>query len=229
MRAMLFLWQHNLEGVPTAIQQEDDGLLNLSDVDIWMWLTIITPTKGMMIRQQLMQLFGEAGQWASLVDASKLPASRSSEVHDSACTEYKFVSQLTADMPLKDLAIWLGKYAGLTLTCVARVEEYAACALANTAHSSASRLGKCLHETAQTKDCLNRRKQWLLESNKLDFELSVIAPTNKPSVMTSPTITPPPCDTEGGSTETRPALTPYSDSNVLMGNIDDSVTNDLYQ
>ena len=74
MWAMLSLWQHNLEGVPTAIQQEDDGLLNLSDVDIWMWLKIITPTKGVMMRQQLMQLFGEASQWASLVDVSKLPA-----------------------------------------------------------------------------------------------------------------------------------------------------------
>ena len=48
------------------------------------------------------------------------------------------MSQFTADMPLKDLAIWLGKYAGVTLTCVAKVEEYAACALAKTAHSSAS-------------------------------------------------------------------------------------------
>ena len=62
MWSMLFLWQHNLEGVPTTIQQEDDGSLNLSDVNIWMWLKIITPTKGMMIRQQLMQLFYEASQ-----------------------------------------------------------------------------------------------------------------------------------------------------------------------
>ena len=36
MRSMLFLWQHNPEGVPTAIQHEDDGSLNLSDVNIWM-------------------------------------------------------------------------------------------------------------------------------------------------------------------------------------------------
>ena len=67
MWAMLSLWQHNPEGVHAAIWQEDDGLLNLSDVDIWMWLKVITPTKGMMMRQCLMQLFGEAGQWVSLV------------------------------------------------------------------------------------------------------------------------------------------------------------------
>ena len=152
---MLFLWQHNMEGVATTIQQEDDGSFNLPDVNIWMWFKIITPTKGVMIRQQLMQLFGEAGQWAPLVNASKLPAPHSSELHSSAQTEYKFVSQLTVDMPLKDLAIWLGKYVGVTLTCMARVEEYTACALAKTAHSSASQLGKCLHEMAWTKDCLD--------------------------------------------------------------------------
>ena len=83
MRAMLSLWQHNLEGVLATIQQEDDRLLNLSNVDIWMWLKVITPTKGMMMRQRLMQLFGEAGQWASLVDVSKLLAPHSSKLHNS--------------------------------------------------------------------------------------------------------------------------------------------------
>ena len=35
MWSMLYSWQHNPEGVPTTIRQEDDGSLNLSDVDIW--------------------------------------------------------------------------------------------------------------------------------------------------------------------------------------------------
>ena len=83
MQSMLHAWQHNTEGVPTAIQQEDDGSLNLSDVDSWMWLKIITPSKGVMIRQQLMQLFGEASQWASLVNTSKLLAPHSSKLHNS--------------------------------------------------------------------------------------------------------------------------------------------------
>ena len=88
------------------------------------------------------------------------------------------MSRLTADMPLKDLPIWLGKYAGVTLTCVAKIEEYIVCALAKTAHSSASQLGKCLHEMAWTKDCLNHQKQQLIESSLVDSELSVIALTN---------------------------------------------------
>ena len=61
MWSMLYLWQHNPEGIPTAIQQENDGSLNLSDVDIWIWLKHVTPSKGVMVRQRLMQLFGEAG------------------------------------------------------------------------------------------------------------------------------------------------------------------------
>ena len=47
--------------------------------------------------------------------------------------------------------------------------------------------------------------------------------------MTSSIIAPPPYDKEGGPTETRPAPALYSDGDVLMGNIDYSVTDDLYQ
>ena len=106
-----------------------------------------------------MQLFGEAGQWASLVDASKLLApNNGSELRNSPQTEYKFVSLLKADMPLKDLAIWPGKYVGVTLTCAAKIEEYTVHALAKMAHSSTSQLGKHLHKMAQTKDRLDCRE-----------------------------------------------------------------------
>ena len=68
------------------------------------------------------------------------------------------MSLLKVDMPLKDLATWLGQYAGVTLTHAAKIEEYAAHALAKTAHSSASQLGKRLHKMAWTKDHLDCRK-----------------------------------------------------------------------
>ena len=119
-------------------------------------MKIITPSKGVIIRQQLMQLFGEAGQWASLVDASKLLAPHSSKLRSSTQTEYKFMSLLKVDMLLKDLATWLGQYVGVTLTRTTKIEEYAACALAKTTHSSTSQLGKCLHETAWTKGRLDQ-------------------------------------------------------------------------
>ena len=51
----------------------------------------------------------------------------------------------------------------------------------------------------------------------------------QPSVTTSSVVAPPPYDKEGGPTEVRPTLALYSDSNILMDNIDDSVTDDLYQ
>ena len=89
-------------------------------------------------------------------------------------------------MPLKDLAIWLGKQVGVTLTHMAKVEEYPAHALAKTAHSSTSQLGKHLHEMARTKDLLDHWKWQLVESTKLDSELSVITPTNQLSVTASP-------------------------------------------
>ena len=139
------------------------------------------------------------------------------------------MSLLKVEMLLRDLAMWLGKYEGVTLTRAARMEEYAVCALAKMAHSSASRLGKCLHKTAWTKDHLDRRKRRPIESMKLDSELLIISPTTQPSVTTSSVVAQPPCDKEGGSTEMRPALAPYSDGNILMGNVDDSVTDDLYQ
>ena len=112
-----------------------------------------------------MQLFGEAGQWASLVDAGKLPSPHSSDLCSSTRTEYKFMSLLKVDMPLKDLARWLGQYVGVTLTRTTKIEEYPVCALAKTVHSSASLLGKHLHETARTKDHLDHQKRQLSPQN----------------------------------------------------------------
>ena len=139
------------------------------------------------------------------------------------------MSLLKAGMSLRDLAIWLGKYVGVTLTHAARIEECTVRALAKMAHSSTSRLGKRLHKTAWTKDHLNHRKRRLIKSMKLDSELLMISLTTQPSATTSSVVAQPLCDKKGGSTEMRPAPAPYSDGDILMGNVDDSVTDDLYQ
>ena len=194
-----------------------------------MWLRATTPTKGVMARQCILQLFGEAGQWASLVNISKLPAPSTSELHNSIWAIYQPSSQHSSEILMKDLAIWLGKQVGVTLTNAARLEEYAACALAKMAHSSASWLGKHLHNMARSKDCLNCRKRQLVESCQLNSELLVWAPTNQLSATAIPTVAPPPYNPEGGPTETWPAPAPYSDGDVHMGNIDNSVTDNLYQ
>ena len=64
---------------------------------------------------------------------------------------------------------------------------------------------------------------------KLDSELSMISPTTQVSATASSIIAQPPCDKEGGSTDVRPTLALYSDGDILMDNIDDSVTDNLYQ
>ena len=48
---------------------------------------------------------------------------------------------------MKDLAIWLGKYAGVIYTHAARLEGYTMHALAKMAHSNPYHTGKHLHET----------------------------------------------------------------------------------
>ena len=91
-----------------------------------------------MARQHIIQLFSEASQWASLVNTSELPAPRSSKLYNSIRIEYQSGSQPSVKILIKDLAIWLGKQAGVTLTHMAKLEEYAVHALAKMAHSSAS-------------------------------------------------------------------------------------------
>ena len=103
-----------------------------------MWLRATTPTKGLMARQCILQLFSEASQWASLVNVSKLPAPSSSKMCNSIQAVYQPGSQPSLEIPMKDLAIWLGEQAGVTLTHIARLEEYTVCAVAKMAHSSTS-------------------------------------------------------------------------------------------
>ena len=95
---------------------------------------------------------------------------------------YEPGSQPSLEIPMKDLAIQLGKQVGVTYT---QLEEYAMHALAKTVHSTASQLRKRLHEMARSKDHLNHWKQQLVESTQLDTELLVQAPTNQLPVTAS--------------------------------------------
>ena len=60
-------------------------------------------------------------------------------------------------------------------------------------------------------------------------ELLVWALTNQSPVTASAAVAPPPYNLEGGPTETQPALALYTDGDIHMGNVDDSVTDNLYQ
>ena len=64
---------------------------------------------------------------------------------------------------------------------------------------------------------------------QLDEELSVLMPVNLSSAATDFSVTPPPYNAEGVSTETWPMLAPYKDSDIPMLDVNDSVTDNLYK
>jgi hypothetical protein len=64
-------WQHNLERVPAPIHGESDRTLNVSDINVWMWLKKLSPKSwptNVTLRVPLISLFSEPGQWSDLVD-----------------------------------------------------------------------------------------------------------------------------------------------------------------
>ena len=76
-----------------------------------MWLRALAPIKGVMVQQHILQLFSEASQWALLINLSKLPAPSSSNLCNLILAMYEPGDQSPLEIPMKDLAIWLGKYA----------------------------------------------------------------------------------------------------------------------
>ena len=130
---------------------------------------------------------------------------------------------------MKDLAIWPGKYVGMTYTHTACLEEYIMCVLTKLAHSNASQLGKQLHEMAKLKDYLHHQKRQLATSTQLNAKLSVLGPTNQLSVTVSSTVTPPPCNVKGGPAEMRAAPALYDDDNIHRRDAGDYATAELYR
>jgi hypothetical protein len=63
--------KHNPEGVPLPIQGESDGTLNISDIDVWMWLKKLSPKSWPLsasLRLPLISLFSEPRQWREVVN-----------------------------------------------------------------------------------------------------------------------------------------------------------------
>ena len=130
---------------------------------------------------------------------------------------------------MKDLAIWLGKYVGMTYICTAHLEGYAKHPLTKTEYNNAAHIGKHLHEMAKSKDHLNYKKRWLETSKQLNDNLLALTPTNQPPATVSSTVSPPPYNAEGGSAEMQPTLALYTDNNVQMGDASDEATAKLYR
>jgi hypothetical protein len=79
-------WMHNPEGVPLPIRGELDGTLNISDINVWIWLKNLSPKSQPLstsLRAPLISLFREPGQWNDLIDSrvSHSPRRHSQVIH----------------------------------------------------------------------------------------------------------------------------------------------------
>jgi hypothetical protein len=63
--------KHNPEGIPLLIHGKLDGMLNISDIDVWMRLKKLSPKSrpvNMLLKAPLISLFSEPGRWINFVD-----------------------------------------------------------------------------------------------------------------------------------------------------------------
>jgi hypothetical protein len=61
-------WVDNPTWIPLTIGEESDHTLNLSDMDVWAWVSVITPLKaGREFQRRLWNLFKVPGHWESLL------------------------------------------------------------------------------------------------------------------------------------------------------------------
>ena len=77
-----------------------------------------------------------------LINASDLLAASSSELCNSIQATYEPGNQPPLEIPMKDLASWLGKYMGMTYIHEAHLEGYAKCALTKVAYNNAAHIGE---------------------------------------------------------------------------------------
>jgi hypothetical protein len=64
-------WKHNPKGIPLPICSESDGTLNVSDIDVWMWLKKLSPKSQpvhMSLKALLISLFSKPGRWINKVN-----------------------------------------------------------------------------------------------------------------------------------------------------------------
>ena len=102
---------------PPAVRQEPDNMLNLLDVDFWLWYQKVTP-KGMAhaFRIRFWEMFNAPGMYDILTDNQyKLPNSNDGCIQLralTACPEWN--KGMDED---KKVLHWLSKNAGLTSEC----------------------------------------------------------------------------------------------------------------
>ena len=138
---ILRAWQHNPEGVPAPIRGESDGTLNVSDVDIWMWMRTLSPKSrppNATLRAPLISLLSEAGRWSDLVEARECLTPQAETLQGSITSPFPIKDRDTSTIPLAEIARWLAQNGGLTPDRVPRFKAYVARLLSKKAYNSAA-------------------------------------------------------------------------------------------
>ena len=144
MKAQLREWLHNPEGLPPAIREEEDGTLNISDVDVWMWVRSMQPkNNAAQFRELLWSVFGEVGYWATAVAGKAAPILVNGDTMRASCTSTWKWTKSIHDVTRKELSTWLLAHGGVTQTRAKLIlEPYARRLLSKKPYSSAALEGQ---------------------------------------------------------------------------------------
>jgi hypothetical protein len=179
---MLCDWQHNPEGVPLLICGESDGMLNISDIDVWMWLKKLSPKSqptNATMWASLISLFSEPGRLSSLVDAQGCLTPQAETLRASIMSPFPIAGHDTSTIPLSELARWLARYGGLTPDRVPHIEAYIARFLSKEACNPAALEGQQRMKKGATqaaKRACTKANAMMVTADQLDLELAAARP-----------------------------------------------------
>ena len=129
-------WQLNPDRVPPAVCQEDDGTMNLLDVDIWMWVQVIAPkVAAPVFKRVIWKLFQQPRQWAALVGNQRIPPPMGDTLRSSIRQPFDWGVHTASTVPIGELAVWLAEHAGITTEHAQWLEHFAARVASGEAHN----------------------------------------------------------------------------------------------
>jgi hypothetical protein len=141
-------WQLNLHRVPPVVRQESDGILNLHDIDIWMWLQKATLKKSSSVfRKNLWMLFQQSSRWCKLASDQHVPPPRGDTFHASITKAYDWGDHHPRDHSEKELAQWLRQHGGINISRAALLELFAERLVSGIVCNHPATLGKHKWET----------------------------------------------------------------------------------
>jgi hypothetical protein len=180
-------WQCNPEGVPLPIRNESDGMLNTSDMDVWMWLKQLSPKSrptNSTMWASLISLFSEPGRWSGLVEPRECLTPQAETLRGSVTSPFPIAGRDTATILHSEIVRWLATYGGLTPDRVPRIEAYVAHHLTKRAYNSAATKGQQQMKKAATRASKRARTKLsapMITPDQLDRELAAVRHPSPPT------------------------------------------------